>query len=285
MAGNLKNIKKVKGNIEIINPGTKRGNFRSALFDFDGTVSLIREGWREVMIPYFVEVLRKTPGAEDEKSLTECVSEFVDLLTGKQTIYQCISLDEEVRRRNGRHVDPLEYKKQYHKRLMDKIRYRINGLKEGKITPDVMLVPGSLEFINKMYKRGMDLYLASGTDEKYVIEEAKLLGVDSFFNGGIYGARDEYKLFSKSMVINRIIKKHRLEGHELVGFGDGYVEIENITEAGGFAVGVATDEANRMGVNQWKRQRLVKAGADIIIPDFREVDILDKYLFGDDDAF
>jgi phosphoglycolate phosphatase-like HAD superfamily hydrolase len=268
-----------KENIEIINPYSKRGRFKSALFDFDGTISLIREGWRDVMIPYFVEVLKKTPEAEDEESLVSCVSDFVDFLTGKQTIYQCIKLDEEVLRRGGKHVEPLEYKRQYHNRLMEKIKYRINDLQGGKISPRDMLVPGSLEIIELLNDRNRDLYLASGTDENYVIKEAKLLGIDTLFNGGIYGARDDYKLFSKSMVINRIIETHGLEGHELVGFGDGYVEIENIKQAGGFAVGVATDEEKRMGINKWKRERLIKAGADIIIPDFRESKLLDDYLF------
>jgi len=265
--------------IEIVNNQARKGRFKSALFDFDGTVSLIREGWRDVMIPYFVEELKKTPEAEDEESLISCVSDFVDFLTGKQTIYQCISLDEEVQRRGGKHIDPLEYKKQYHKRLMGRINHRINGLKEGKISSNMMLVPGSLEFIEILGNRGIDLYLASGTDENYVMSEAKLLGIDSLFNGEIYGARDDYKLFSKSMIINRIIENHSLEGHELIGFGDGFVEIENIKEAGGFAVGVATDEANRKGVNEWKRKRLIKAGADIIIPDFSKAETLEKYLF------
>ncbi len=268
-----------KENIEIINPGFKKGRFKSALFDFDGTISLIREGWRDVMIPYFVEVLKKTPEAENEENLVSCVSDFVDLLTGKQTIYQCIKLDEEVLYRGGKQVEPLEYKRQYHNRLMEKIRYRIDDLQSGKISPLDALVPGSLEIIELLNNRGLDLYLASGTDENYVIEEAKLLGVDTLFNGGIYGARDDYKLFSKSMVINRIIETHSLEGHELIGFGDGYVEIENIKQAGGFAVGVATDEERRMGINKWKRERLIKAGADIIIPDFSESKLLDDYLF------
>jgi phosphoglycolate phosphatase len=268
-----------KENIEIINPDSRRGRFKSALFDFDGTISLIREGWRDVMIPYFAEVLKKTPEAEDEVNLVSCVSDFVDILTGKQTIYQCIKLDEEVLRRGGKHVEPLEYKRQYHIRLMEKIRHRIDDLQSGKISPRDMLVPGSLEIIELLNNRSLDLYLASGTDENYVIEEAKLLGIDTLFNGGIYGARDDYMLFSKSMVINRIIEKHGLEGHELAGFGDGYVEIENIKQAGGFAVGVATDEEKRMGINKWKRERLIKAGADIIIPDFSESELLDDYLF------
>ncbi len=275
-----------KENIEIINLASKRGRFKSALFDFDGTISLIREGWRDVMIPYFVEVLKKTPEAEDEENLVSFVSDFVDLLTGKQTIYQCIKLDEEVLRRGGKQTEPLEYKRQYHNRLMEKIRHRIDDLQSGKISPHDMLVPGSLEIIELLNNRSIDLYLASGTDEDYVIEEARLLGIDILFNGGIYGARDDYKLFSKAMVINRIIETHGLEGHELVGFGDGYVEIENIKQAGGFAVGVATDEEKRMGINKWKRERLIKAGADIIIPDFSESKLLDAYLFskGDDYA-
>ena len=79
--------------IEIIHPRTVLPS--AALFDFDGTVSLIREGWQSVMIPYFVEVLCATPaytGAQSESELAginECVREFVDMLTGKQTIYQC----------------------------------------------------------------------------------------------------------------------------------------------------------------------------------------------------
>jgi len=265
--------------LEIINNQAKKERFKSALFDFDGTISLIREGWRDVMIPYFVEVLKNTPEAEDEESLKAHVGDFVDYLTGKQTIYQCIFLDEEVQHRGGKHVDPIEYKREYHKRLMSKIQHRINGLREGKIAPNVMLVPGSLEFLKLLNKHGIDLYLASGTDEDYVIDEAKLLGIDIYFNGGIYGARDKYKLFSKSMVIKKIIETHMLEGHEIVGFGDGYVEIENIKEVGGFAVGVATDEEKREGINKWKRKRLIKAGSDIIIPDFGEAKQIDNYLF------
>ena len=42
--------------IEIVNPDLPRGRFRSALFDFDGTLSLIREGWPQVMIPMMTEM-------------------------------------------------------------------------------------------------------------------------------------------------------------------------------------------------------------------------------------
>ena len=51
--------------IEILRPDLPRGRFRSVLFDFDGTLSLIREGWPQVMIPMMVEVLRGTGTARD----------------------------------------------------------------------------------------------------------------------------------------------------------------------------------------------------------------------------
>ena len=265
--------------LEIIRNDTKRGNFKSALFDFDGTLSLIREGWRDVMIPYFVDVLKQSPEAEDENTLISLVKNFVDFHTGKQTIYQCICLDEEVVKRNGEHKDPLEYKKEYHRRLINKIENRLTGLKEGTIDKNDMMVPGSLDFLKILKECDITLYLASGTDEYYVLKEAELLGLTEFFNGGIYGAIDEYKLFSKSMIIKRIIETNKLSGFELVGFGDGYVEIKDIKEVGGFAVGLATEEKEREGIDKWKRERLIRAGADIIIPDFREVKCIKDYLF------
>jgi hypothetical protein len=70
-------------------------------------------------------------------------------------------------------------------------------------------------------------------------------------------------------------------GEELVGFGDGYVEIKNVKDAGGVAVGVATDEPECRVVNQWKRERLVKVGADFIIPNFLCREPLSKALFPD----
>ena len=84
--------------IEVITQPTGR-TFKAALFDFDGTLSLIREGWREDMIPYFCEELAKTPGGQNEtaEEIYACAAEFVDALTGKQTIFQCMQLAEEVK--------------------------------------------------------------------------------------------------------------------------------------------------------------------------------------------
>ena len=35
-----------------------------------------------------------------------------------------------------------------------------------------------------------------------------------------------------------------------------------------------------VGIDQWKRERLIRAGADLIIPDFTCLEELEKYLFG-----
>src|SRR5579871_293648 len=120
--------------IEVLRPDLPRGRFRSVLFDFDGTLSLIREGWPQVMIPMMVGVLRETGTAETDAELTAAVEEFVMRLNGRQTIYQMIQLAEEVRRRGGRPLDPLAYKHRYHDLLMQRIQARLTALETGRAT-------------------------------------------------------------------------------------------------------------------------------------------------------
>ncbi len=125
------------------------------------------------------------------------------------------------------------------------------------------------------------LYLASGTDQDDVIREVDCLGLTRYFEGRIFGARDRYWEHSKAQLIAAIIRDGGMEGHELVTFGDGYVEIEQTKRAGGAAVGVASREARGRGLDEWKRERLIRAGADVIIPDFREHSKLVSYLWGE----
>jgi phosphoglycolate phosphatase-like HAD superfamily hydrolase len=264
--------------LEIVNPHIERGHIRHALFDFDGTVSLIREGWQQVMIPMMVEILLQTPEHESEAELTAIVTEYVERLTGKQTIYQMIQLCEEIARRGGQPADPLVYKRMYHDRLWERIKGRIAALKSGEVPPEEMMVPGTVAMLKAIRARGVTCYLASGTDEAYVLDEAAALGLTPYF-AGIYGALDDYQRYSKRMVIDRIIVENQLRGSEFVAFGDGFVEIEDAKAVGGIAVGVASNEATRCGVNEWKRARLIQAGADVIVPDFREHERLVAYLW------
>jgi phosphoglycolate phosphatase-like HAD superfamily hydrolase len=268
--------------IEIVRPDIPRGRFRSVLFDFDGTLSLIREGWPQVMIPMMVDVLRQTPSAESPEALHAVVEDFVMRLNGRQTIYQMIQLAEEVRRRGGTPLEPVAYKHRYHDLLMERIQGRLADLASGAATPEQWTVPGSHALLENLRRRGLGLYLASGTDLAFVRQEAELLGLTPYFGEHIYGALDDYRKFSKKMIIDRILREHDLHGAELLGFGDGFVEIEEVKRVGGVAVAVASDEVNRQGVNAWKRGRLIQAGADLVIPEYRRQEHLLRYLFAED---
>src|SRR5205823_9208187 len=132
--------------IEILHEDVPRGRFRSVLFDFDGTLSLIREGWPQVMIPMMVGVLRETGTSESDAQLAAKVEDFVMRLNGRQTIYQMIQLADEVRRRGGTPAEPLSYKHRYHDLLMERIRGRLEALESRAAAPTDWTVPGSHAF-------------------------------------------------------------------------------------------------------------------------------------------
>ena len=274
--------------LEAVRPAARPGfhsgfysGFRSAVLDFDGTINLIREGWQQIMIPYFTDLLNETPQGRDmDRALLEDLArEFIFLHTGKQTIYQCIAAAAEIEKLGGAAEDPQAYKDEYHRRLLERIDGRLRGLENSHINPETLTVPGSYALLDLLRDRGLTLYLASGTDEEYVLQEAELLGVTGYFEGRIYGAQREYKTFSKRMIIERLLREHQLSGEQLLGFGDGYVEIENVKAVGGTAIGVASNEAERCGIDDWKRERLLRAGADAIIADYRDLPALTDYLF------
>ncbi|MHC1787180.1 MAG: HAD family hydrolase [Christensenellales bacterium] len=268
--------------VENLGKGPLRGGFRTAVLDFDGTLSLVREGWQGIMIPYFANELYLTPGGRERglQEMERLAREFIFLHTGKQTIYQCIALQEEIEKLGGTALSPQEYKDEYHRRLLQNIDGRLRGLADGAIDPETLTVPGTYRLLDMLTAHGITLYLASGTDEEYVLKEAALIGVARYFEGRIHGAQRQYQTFSKKMVIDRILREHSLHGRELLGFGDGYVEIENVKSAGGVAVGVASNESGRRGIDAWKRERLIRAGADAIIPDYSDLPAIEHYLFG-----
>ena len=258
-------------NVEL--PGTlePRPEISHVLFDFDGTLSLIRQGWPEVMVPMFVEALPKRTG-ETDADLSALVLDDIMHLNGKQTIYQMIQLADRVRERGGEPLEPLAYKHEYLRRLDAHTAARTLGLSTGATRPDDLLVFAARPLLDHLRDRGLHLYLASGTDEAAVKREADLLDVSKYFGPHIYGALDDYKSFSKKMIIDRILTENAIDGRRLLSFGDGYVEIENTKQVGGFAVAVASDEANNGSgrVDAWKRARLLGVGADAVIPDFRD---------------
>ena len=169
----------------------------------------------------------------------------------------------------------------YLDRLWVRIEGRVDELKKGHVSPDKYLVPGSRELLENLTARGLELYLASGTDEAFVKEEARLLDITRYFGDRVYGALDDLKSFSKAILIKRIIDSAAYRGEEFLGFGDGYVEIEEVKNVGGVTVGVASKEPGCQSVDDWKRKRLIGAGADYIVPNFESHQELLATLFGD----
>lgn len=264
-----------KGVVEFAPHFRARKNIAYVVFDFDGTLSLIRQGWPEVMLPMFVEMLPRKEGVSvesDEKMLLDDIM----TLNGKQTIYQMMQLAERIEARGGAAKEPLWYKHEYLRRLDGQIEARLKSIEEQTCREDEFLLHGSRHLLETLKSLGLPMYLASGTDEPFVKREAALLGVADYFEGHIYGALDDYKSFSKKMVIERILRENNIPGEALLSFGDGYVEIENTKEVGGLAVAVASDEANNGSgrIDEWKRQRLLGVGADVVIPDYRDIDLL-----------
>ncbi len=269
------------GKVEFLPGFQPRPGISHVLFDFDGTLSLIREGWPEVMLPMFLEMLPPIDG-ETLEARRQLLYNDIMRLNGKQTIYQMIQLAERVQERGGKPETPLWYKHEYLRRLNLKIEGRVQGLRSGKIKPDELLVYQSRPLLEHLKACGLTLYLASGTDEMFVKQEAELLDVTRYFGPHIYGALDDYKNFSKKMIIDRLLRENQIKGEQLLAFGDGYVEIQNTQEVGGLAIAVASDEAhNGSGnVDEWKRQRLSGAGAAVVIPDFRDANALVDIILG-----
>jgi phosphoglycolate phosphatase-like HAD superfamily hydrolase len=259
----------------------RRPGISHVLFDFDGTLSLVRQGWPDVMVPMFADALPPLPGESDDDR-RKIAFEDIMRLNGKQTIYQMMQLADRIRERGGEPREPLWYKHEYLRRLDERIGARLDGLRDGSIKPDELLVHGSIGLLENLRRRGLPLYLASGTDEPFVRREAELLGLTGYFGPHIYGAQDDYKSFSKKMVIERIVRENGIRGEQLLSFGDGYVEIENTKEVGGLAVAVASDEArNGSGrMDEWKRERLLGVGADVVIADYRDADALLDAILG-----
>lgn len=266
---------------EIIRPFQLQKPPKVAVIDFDGTLSLIRSGWVEIMVDMMIEVLRPLPGSrESDDELRAYITDFVLNLNGRPTIYQIDYFVNAAKERGGSPQSPEFYTQKFLDSLIRKADERIALLQAGKLTTDDLLVPGARALLTDLSERGVQLTLASGTAVINVKREAKLLEIDHFFEGRIYGPGEDSRDFSKLAVMKQTLAATNSHGIELLGLGDGFVEIENVKELGGIAIGCATDETHRSGnVEDWKRSRLIQAGADIIVPDYSNWHRLTELLF------
>ena len=266
---------------ELINRAVRRGPFRVALFDFDGTLSLIREGWPRVMVELMVERLREQRlVTEPEAECAAYVEALVMALNGHPTIRQMERFAEEVAARGGTPADPAEYLRQYLDRLMRVVRGRWDALESGRAEPPEWVVPNAHGILGNLQARGVPLFVASGTDLAHVSREVGLLGLTPYVGGRVFAPKDNDARFRKRDVIEAAVRDLGIRGSELLGFGDGVVETQEVKRAGGVAVGVASVEAGARGVHAGKRDTLIAAGADLIIPDYEHAAELLAWLWG-----
>jgi len=270
---------------EVLNPSVRRGPFRAVLFDFDGTLSLIREGWPRVMVGMMVERLRAASLLrEPEREDWAHIDRLVMAQNGAPTVRQMEVFAEAVRRRGGTPDDPRDYLRDYLDRLLLGVRKRWAALESGAARAADWVVPDAHAILAGLRAAGVPLFVASGTEYDHVAREARLLGVESFFPTGINAPKDNDPAFGKGAVIARILSDLGIRGEELLGFGDGVVETREVKKVGGVAVGVASSEhgAAPGAVNAEKRERLVEAGADLVVADYRGQETLIRWLWGGD---
>lgn len=245
-----------------------------AVFDHDGTLSTLREGWEEVMRPMMAEAILGASADPGLRRRVEArVAKFVDETTGIQTLVQMHGLVELVhefgRVPASEILDPAGYKRLYNDALMARVRVRQAGLLAGTLSPSDFTIAGAAAFVRLLQAAGVRLALASGTDQADVEAEATALGYADAFAGGIHGAVGDIAREAKREVLERILREAEPDGTVVV-FGDGPVEMREAKRFGAYAVGVASDEVRRRGLNLRKRSRLLAAGADAIVPDFAD---------------
>jgi len=269
--------------IEILRPYSSRGRFRVVLFDFDGTLSLLRAGWQSLMTQLMLEQLLETRRGETHDQIAVVVEGIVIGMNGQPTIVQMRRLADEVRRRGGRPVPAAVYARMYQDELLTKVHGRYDDLIAGRATATDWVVRGAHAALSDLRRRGVTLALASGTEIQHVRREADMLGLTQFFDEALFFApTGDDPSFSKRAVIKRLRVDYGLRGEELLGFGDGVVETEEVRRAGGVAGAVAGQDPPGNGIDARKREHLVRAGADVVIADYECHGPLLRWLFAED---
>ena len=267
--------------IEICAGFAPRPGLTHAVFDFDGTLSLIRHGWPDVMLGMFLEMLPARAGEDPAGLRAELMHEIISF-NGRQTIHQMVCFAERVGERGGPVREPQCYLAEYTLRLERDIAARSQRIRDGA-SPDSFVVPGGRALLEQLRDRGVKLYILSATLEPFVKQEAALLDLARYFDGRIHGGHEDHAKFSKGKVFDRILREEGISGARLLSFGDGPVELHHTKELGGLAVAVASDETEIGSgkIHEQKRTQLIAAGADLVIPDYQCHEQLVSLLLGD----
>ena len=264
--------------IEVLNKEQgRRSDIKVVILDFDGTISTLRQGWEEIMEPFMLEMISGQIQVTTE--LINEVRNYITESTGIQTVFQMEWLAKKVKEYdlNLEVLDRWGYKAEYNRRLLAMVNQRLKSLETGERDPRDFLIKGSHKFLKELKSKGFELIVASGTDHPDLLHEAEVLGVKKYFNM-IMGAPVDRADDSKEAVIRSLLEDRQLNASQILIIGDGKVEISLGKEKGAITLGMATNETKREGIDSCKRKRLLKAGADAITGDFKNIDQLWDWL-------
>ncbi len=245
----------------------EKTNIKTAIFDFDGTISTLRCGWEDVMEATMYKHLKSSGLPESE--LLEIIRNYIDDSMGIQTIYQMDWLAQKVGELcNVTPCDPWEYKDEYNENLLKMVDSRKNDIISKKATNDEFLIRGSIEFLKMLHGKGIDIHIASGTDDADLKKEVELLGVMPYVKS-VNGAPYRQKNCSKEAVIKKLLSDDNLSAGNILVVGDGKVEISLGNKAGAITVGIAGDERSKgQKFDENKFKKLKKVDADYIVASF-----------------
>ncbi|MGB3589151.1 MAG: PfkB family carbohydrate kinase [Tunicatimonas sp.] len=272
--------------IEVVEEYSVERPIKFAMFDHDGTISVLRQGWEEIMQPLMLRSIAgdalTTLSSSQKDTLAYKITQLIGQTTGAPTIVQMEGLVELIQREGyvpaSSIHSPKYYKQEFLQLLNDLVNDRISRFQRGELGIEDFTLKGAIPFLQKLRDISVELYLASGTDEENVKQEANTLGYGSWFTGGIYGARPD-GMSAKRKVLQQLLQEKQAKPSEILVIGDGPSEIREGRKEGAICVGIASDEIRRFGMNYAKRKRLIRAGAHFIISDYAQPEALFNLFF------
>nr|WKN35176.1 PfkB family carbohydrate kinase [Tunicatimonas sp. TK19036] len=267
--------------IEIVEEYSRELRVKYVMLDHDGTISVLREGWEDLMQPMMVQSIAGDAlpelSSEEQSLLYQKTAQLISQTTGAPTIVQMEGLVELIHREGHVPEETIQsaefYKERFLELLNDAVGHRIRQFEQGELGEEDFTIKGAISFLHKLKEASVQLFLASGTDEEYVKQEANTLGYGPLFDGGIHGAKPD-GISAKRKVLRYLLDEKQASPEEIIVIGDGPSEIREGRKVGALCVGIASDELRRHGLSTSKRERLIRAGAHIIIGDYSQASSL-----------
>jgi len=164
--------------------------FDFALLDHDGTISLLRRGWQEIMLKSIVkDVLEENHIWEEcsqkrKNDIIQQIEQIIMRTTGIQTLKQMCYFAELVQStgvNDPKYLDPYFLKKIFLSRLDKEINKRLVRIRKNKNEKNKYILPGAESLLSYMNEQNISIFLTSGTDVDNVKKEANLLGYADYF--------------------------------------------------------------------------------------------------------